>query len=104
MAGTHIGSNSWIVNAEKSESGKSIIANDPHLQFAVPGKWYFAVVRGGKLKAEGFTLPGAPVVVIGKNENIAWALTNVMADECDFMLKNWTNKMRIISSIIHGFL
>ncbi len=87
LAGTHIGSNSWIVNSEKSESGKSIIANDPHLQFAVPGKWYFAVLRGDKLKAEGFTIPGAPVVVIGKNENIAWALTNVMADDCDFYVE-----------------
>ncbi|MGD8780255.1 MAG: penicillin acylase family protein [Ignavibacteria bacterium] len=84
LAGTHIGSNSWIVNGEKSESGKVIIANDPHLQFTIPGKWYFAVLRGDKLKAEGFTIPGAPVIVIGKNENIAWALTNVMADDCDF--------------------
>ncbi len=87
LAGTHIGSNSWIVNGEKSESGKTIIANDPHLQFTVPGKWYFAVIRGSNLKVEGFTIPGAPVVVIGKNKNIAWALTNVMADDCDFYVE-----------------
>jgi penicillin amidase len=40
--GTHIGSNNWVVNANKSVSGKPIIANDPHLAFSAPGKWYAA--------------------------------------------------------------
>lgn len=86
-SGTHIGSNNWVVNATKSESGKPIIANDPHLSFSSPGKWYVVVLRTPELNVEGFTLPGVPGVVIGKNKNISWVLTNVMADDADFYIE-----------------
>lgn len=85
--GTHIGSNNWVVNGNKSESGKPIIANDPHLGFAVPGKWYVASLQSPNISIDGFTLPGIPGVVIGKNKNISWVLTNVMADEADFYVE-----------------
>ncbi len=82
--GTHIGSNNWAVNANASASGKPIIANDPHLAFQAPGRWYIANLRCPELNVSGFTLPGMPGIVIGKNDNVAWALTNVMADDTDF--------------------
>lgn len=84
MGGSHIGSNNWVVTGSRSQSGKPIIANDPHLAFQAPGKWYLAVMKAGDYEAAGMTLPGVPAVVIGKNANIAWALTNVMADQADF--------------------
>jgi penicillin G amidase len=86
--GTHIGSNSWVVNAKKSISGKPIIANDPHLGFQAPAKWYAVVIRGKTWKADGLTLPGVPSIVIGKNQNISWVLTNVMADDADFYVEH----------------
>ena len=85
--GTHIGSNNWVVNAEKSENGKVIIANDPHLAFQAPGKFMFSVVRSDVWNGEGFSIPGVPAFIIGKNNNIAWVLTNVMADDADFYLE-----------------
>jgi penicillin G amidase len=85
--GTHIGSNNWVVNGERSESGKPIIANDPHLGFAAPGKWYVASLHSPELKVDGFTLPGVPGIVIGKNDDISWVLTNVMADDADFYVE-----------------
>ncbi len=85
--GTHIGSNNWVVSGKKSKSGKPIIANDPHLAFTAPGKWYFVIVRSKDWNVEGFTVPGLPAVVIGKNEHIAWAMTNVMADDADFYIE-----------------
>ncbi|MFA7289729.1 MAG: penicillin acylase family protein [Melioribacteraceae bacterium] len=85
--GTHIGSNNWVVSSSKSKSGKPMIANDPHLAFSAPGKWYFAIIRSKELNVEGFTLPGVPAVVIGKNKDISWAVTNVMSDDADFYLE-----------------
>jgi len=85
--GTHIGSNNWVINGSISESQKPIIANDPHLAFSVPGKWFFAMIRSNNWNAEGFTVPGLPAIVIGKNQNIAWAMTNVMADDSDFYIE-----------------
>lgn len=87
MNGTHIGSNNWVVNGEKSESGKPIIANDPHLSFSTPGKWYVVSLQSENLNADGFTLPGVPGVVIGRNKNISWVVTNVMADDADFYIE-----------------
>ncbi len=83
-SGTHVGSNNWVVNAKLSASGKPIIASDTHLAFSAPVRWYAAVIKTPDMNVAGFTLPGAPDVVIGKNQNIAWALTNIMEDDADF--------------------
>jgi len=91
MTGTHLGSNNWVVNSHMSVSGKPIIANDPHLAYRAPGIWYAAVIKSPGLpddkagwNAAGATLPGAPGIAIGKNENISWTLTSIMTDETDF--------------------
>ncbi|HEX7356605.1 MAG TPA: penicillin acylase family protein [Ignavibacteriaceae bacterium] len=85
--GTHIGSNNWVVNKNKSVTGKPIIANDPHLAFSAPGKWYSAVIKSPGWNAAGVTLPGVPGIVIGKGNNISWVLTNVMNDDADFYVE-----------------
>jgi penicillin G amidase len=89
MDGTHIGSNNWVVNGKMSSSGKPIIANDPHLAFSVPGKWYAAVIKSPNWDAAGVTLPGVPGIVIGKNKNISWVLTNIMNDDSDFYFEEF---------------
>lgn len=78
------GSNNWAVTHSKSASGKAIIANDPHLAFAMPGKWVFAKLEWKDNFLAGFTLPGIPAVVIGTNKKVTWTMTNLMNDEVDF--------------------
>ncbi|HSP88836.1 MAG TPA: penicillin acylase family protein, partial [Ignavibacteriaceae bacterium] len=85
--GTHLGSNNWVIDSSISSSGKTIIANDPHLAYSAPGRWFAVVIRAGKWNVEGITLPGVPAVVIGKNENISWTLTNIMLDDSDFYIE-----------------
>ncbi|MEO8399209.1 MAG: penicillin acylase family protein, partial [Ignavibacteriaceae bacterium] len=46
-----------------------------------------AVIKSDTWNAEGFTLPGIPMIVIGKNKNISWTVTNLMADDADFYLE-----------------
>ena len=92
--GTHIGSNNWVVSGKKSVSGKPIIANDPHLAFNMPGFWYAAVIKAPGWDAAGVTLPGTPCVTIGKNNNISWVFTNVMADDADFYLETVDEKQQ----------
>jgi penicillin amidase len=87
MTGTHLGSNNWVVDAKMSASGKPIIANDTHLHYTAPSTWFAAVIRSDKWNAEGFTLPGVPAVVIGRNKNISWTVTNVMLDDADFYIE-----------------
>ena len=85
--GTHIGSNNWIINGKLSASGKPIIANDTHLTLSAPSRWYAAVIKSKHWNAAGITLLGAPVIVVGNNQHISWAVTNIMEDDADFYLE-----------------
>ena len=35
-----IGSNNWVLSGDKTQSGKPLLANDPHLAFTQPPRWY----------------------------------------------------------------
>jgi penicillin amidase len=80
------GSNNWAVSGTKTETGFPIVANDMHLQLDVaPGVWYqIHQVVPGKLNVTGVMLSGAPFVVCGHNDSIAWGMTNVSVDNVDF--------------------
>jgi len=88
LKGSHIGSNSWVVNGKKSESGKPLLANDPHLYLQMPSRWYEAGFNNKEtgLSASGFTIPGAPGIAIGRNNYISWGITNLMNDDLDFVI------------------
>ena len=71
-----IGSNEWAAGAAHGASGRALLANDPHLGLRIPGVWYLVDLRAPGFHAAGATFPGAPGVVLGHNERIAWAATN----------------------------
>ncbi len=76
-------SNNWVVGGGRTRSGKPLLADDPHLGLQVPSLWYLAHIESPTLEAVGATLPGMPGVVIGRNDRIAWGVTNVGADVQD---------------------
>jgi len=78
-----VGSNAWVVSGEHTESGKPILAGDPHLVAQIPSSFYVAEIQGDRIHASGATLPGLPFVVVGNNRHIAWSSTNMMADTQD---------------------
>lgn len=79
------GSNNWAVNSQHSSSGKPVLANDMHLGLMAPGIWYqMHQVVEGQLNVTGVMLPGAPFIISGHNDAIAWGMTNVMNDDIDF--------------------
>lgn len=79
-----IGSNNWAVSGEKTQSGKPILANDPHLNLTLPSIWYQIQLHAPGVNVYGVSLPGAPGVIIGFNQRIAWGVTNVAADILDY--------------------
>lgn len=81
------GSNSWVVAGARSASGKPLLANDPHLGLTAPPVWYFAHLHAPGLDAIGATLPGVPAILVGRNERIAWGLTNTGSDVQDLYLE-----------------
>jgi penicillin amidase len=77
------GSNAWAVSGAHTATGKPILANDPHLDFALPSTWYMVHLRAPGLNVAGVSLPGIPAVIIGHNERIAWGVTNLQVDVQD---------------------
>jgi penicillin amidase len=78
------GSNNWVVNGKKTQSGAPILCNDPHLGLNLPSLWFEAQLHTPSMNVYGATLPGAPGVVIGFNSFIAWGETNAQRDVKDY--------------------
>lgn len=79
-----IGSNNWAISGSKTLSGAPILANDPHLNLTLPSIWYQIQLNAPGVNTYGVSLPGAPGIIIGFNQNIAWGVTNVAADVLDY--------------------
>ena len=88
LNGTGLGSNSWVVSGDRTKTGKPLLANDPHLAHQNPTIWYEIHLKAPGIDCYGVSLPGLPGIVIGHNKSIAWGLTNVMADGCDFFVES----------------
>lgn len=88
-----LGSNSWVVGGSRTASGLPLLANDPHLGIQMPSIWYQTTLWCEELTDEcpfrvsGFTFPGAPGVVVGHNQRIAWGVTNEAPDTMDLFLE-----------------
>ena len=91
--GDGIGSNSWVVDANHSDTGTPILANDPHLSVSQPGVWMQMGLHCNEVSPDcpldvaGFTFSGTPGVIIGHNADIAWGFTNMGPDTADLFLE-----------------
>jgi len=85
--GPALGSNSFVVAGSRSATGRPILANDPHLPFALPPLWYQVVLQGGGFRVVGGAMPGIPAVLIGMNPSVAWGMTNGMIDDADLYVE-----------------
>ncbi len=87
--GDGIGSNNWVISGDLTESGKPLLANDPHLGIQMPSIWYEIALHCQPVSdacpynVAGFALPATPGIVIGHNDRIAWGFTNVGPDTQD---------------------
>ena len=79
-----IGSNNWAINGKRSKSGNPILSNDPHLGLNLPSIWYMMHLNSPNLNVMGVTIPGAPGIILGFNDNISWGATNGYDDVMDW--------------------
>src|SRR2546423_4553415 len=78
------GSNNWAVAGSKTKSGRPILCNDPHLGLNLPSLWYEMQLTTPNFNVYGVSFPGAPNIIIGFNDDIAWAVTNAGRDVKDY--------------------
>jgi penicillin amidase len=82
-----VGSNSWVVSGAHTESGKPLLANDPHLGMQAPALWYLAHVSTSEGNVVGGTLPGVPFITLGRNDHVAWSMTAANGDTQDLFVE-----------------
>ena len=79
----HEGSNNWVVSPSKSETGRAILANDPHRQLGVPGLRYVVGLNAPGMNIIGAGEPALPGVSLGHNNDIAFGITIFAMDQED---------------------
>lgn len=83
------GSNIWAVAGTHTADGAALLANDGHLELAVPPLGYGAALDtrlfgGGDIHQLGGWLGNFPVMVGGTNGDVAWGGVNPVLDITDY--------------------
>lgn len=95
-----LGSNNWVVSGAHTQSGKPLLANDPHLGHSVPSIWYMVQLKAPGFDVIGSSFPGLPGVILGHNERIAWGATNTGPDVQDLYIESFN--FRDPKKYLHG--
>jgi penicillin G amidase len=81
------GSNNWAVSGKRSATGGPLLAGDPHLSPGMPGITYQLGIEVGGRSCRGASFPGRIGIAFGQNDDVAWSLTNTMADVMDLYVE-----------------
>ncbi|GIL38639.1 penicillin acylase family protein [Roseiterribacter gracilis] len=86
--GPKTASNEWVLDGTRTDSGKPLLANDPHLGLQAPALWWLARIElpNGGVRAGAF-VPGSPLLILGRNDRIAWGATTTGTDTQDLFVE-----------------
>ncbi|MFL6466086.1 MAG: penicillin acylase family protein [Bryobacteraceae bacterium] len=81
------GSNNWVIDGTLSQTGKPILANDPHRAIQLPSlrKTVHLVAPGWNVIGAGE--PALPGIALGHNEDVAFGFTIVGIDQQDLYVE-----------------
>lgn len=87
IGGQFTGSNVWAVSPVHTNTQGVLLANDPHLSLQIPALWYAVTLKGSDIDASGMSMVGLPMVILGRNQDIAWGATNMLTDNQDIFME-----------------
>ena len=79
------GSNAWAVSGKRTQSGKPLLAGDPHIRFSVPAVWYEAQLSAPDFDLYGYHQALVPFAFLGNNRAFGWSLTMFQNDDLDLI-------------------
>ncbi len=85
------GSSAWAIAKAASSSKGSLLACSKDSVFTFPDMWYLCSLESSTFHAAGATIAGVPGVIVGRNENIGWAVTAVKADVQDLFVEQFSD-------------
>ncbi|MGW0607228.1 penicillin acylase family protein [Streptomyces sp. NPDC002640] len=78
------GSNGWLLTPERTTTGAALLAGDPHRFIEAPGVYQQIRLACPRFDVVGLAVPGVPGIAhFGHTGQVAWAITNAMADYQD---------------------
>ena len=82
-------SNNWVLAGSRTNSGKPMLSNDPHLDYDLPSPFYLAHLKcqNPEIDVIGGVIPGLPFIVAGHNRHVAWGVTTTNADTQDIFIE-----------------
>ena len=80
-------SNAWAALPGRSASRGTLLANDPHLGLTAPSIWYLARLELETGDVIGGTIPGLPVILVGRSASLGWGLTTANVDDTDVYIE-----------------
>ncbi|MCB1019739.1 MAG: penicillin acylase family protein [Acidobacteria bacterium] len=81
------GSNNWVVSGKLSQTGKPLLASDPHRPVILPSLRYLVHLNAPGWNVIGSGEPALPGVAIGHNERAGWGFTIVQFDLADLFVE-----------------
>jgi len=75
--------NAWAVSPKRSANGDAMLVINPHINYDRPMQWYEAHLVTPDLDLYGATLYGLPVLLVGHNQTLGWALAPNRPDIAD---------------------
>jgi penicillin G amidase len=96
-------SNNWTVSGSLSNTGKPLLANDPHRVIADPSLRYIVHLVAPGWNVIGAGEPGLPGVAAGHNEHIAWGFTIFGLDQQDLYLETLNADDPSLYKTAHGW-
>lgn len=89
VAQSFVASNNWVLSGAKTKSGRTLMANDPHLEGnRLPGVWYEIVLELPERWCIASTMPGLPGPAIGRTADLAWGATYSFMDTTDSWIED----------------
>lgn len=80
-------SNAWAAGPNRSTTGSTLLANDPHGLLTAPTQWYLTRLELQSGGVIGATMPGIPVVMSGRSAVLGWGATSAWVDDMDLYLE-----------------
>ncbi len=84
-------SNNWVVAGSRTQSGKPLLTNDPHLGLTAPSTWFLNHLQyqkaGRRMNMMGASIPSVPLIMLGRNDHVAWGFTTSYLDAQDIFIE-----------------
>ena len=80
-------SNVWAAGPTRTAAGGTLLANDPHMALTAPTVWYLARLDLASGAVIGGTIPGLPIVLVGRSADLGWGVTTSYLDDQDLHIE-----------------